>query len=61
MDAGWWLVLFAAGAGVSLAASCLLVSRLERLGERAGLSEAWLGLVAALAGHSGTRPCGVSP
>ena len=33
----------------SLAASWLLVSRLERLGERAGFSEAWLGLVAALA------------
>src|SRR5438105_2991590 len=40
---------FAAGAAVSLAASWLLVSRLERLGERAGFSEAWLGLVAALA------------
>ena len=37
---GWW---------VSLAANWLLVSRLERLGERAGFSEAWLGLVAALA------------
>src|ERR1700689_3389036 len=34
---------------VSLAASWLLVSRLERVGERAGFSEAWLGLVAALA------------
>ena len=34
---------------VSLGASWLLVSRLERLGERAGFSEAWLGLVAALA------------
>jgi len=33
----------------SLAASWLLVTRLERLGERAGFSEAWLGLVAALA------------
>ena len=32
-----------------LAASWLLVTRLERLGERAGFSEAWLGLVAALA------------
>src|ERR1700757_1382967 len=41
--------LFVAGAAVSLAASWLLVSRLERLGERAGFSEAWLGLVAALA------------
>lgn len=44
-----WLALFAAGAAVSLTASWLLVSRLERLGERAGFSEAWLGLVAALA------------
>ena len=43
------LVLFAIGAAVSLAASWLLVSRLERLAERAGFSEAWLGLVAALA------------
>ena len=43
------IVLFCAGVVVSLAASWLLVSRLERLGERAGFSEAWLGLVAALA------------
>ena len=43
------IVLFCAGVAVSLAASWLLVSRLERLGERAGFSEAWLGLVAALA------------
>jgi cation:H+ antiporter len=43
------LVLFAAGVAVSLAASWVLVSRLERLAERAGFSEAWLGLVAALA------------
>ncbi len=49
MTTGSWLVLFVAGVAVSLAASWLLVSRLERLGERAGLSEAWLGLVAALA------------
>jgi cation:H+ antiporter len=41
--------LFCAGVVVSLAASWLLVSRLERLGERAGFSEAGLGLVAALA------------
>jgi cation:H+ antiporter len=47
--AGWWLAAFAAGAAVSLAASWLLVSRLERLAERAGFSDAWLGLVAALA------------
>ena len=42
-------LLFAAGVAVSLVASWLLVSRLERLGERAAFSEAWLGLVAALA------------
>ena len=41
--------VFCAGVVVSLAASWLLVTRLERLGERAGFSEAWLGLVAALA------------
>ena len=40
---------FLAGAVVSLAASWLLVSRLERVGERLGLSEALLGVVAALA------------
>jgi cation:H+ antiporter len=40
---------FAAGAVVSLATSWLLVSRLERVGERLGLSEALLGIVAALA------------
>jgi cation:H+ antiporter len=49
MGTGYWLVLFAAGVAVSLLASWLLVSRLERLGERAGFSEAWLGLAAALA------------
>jgi cation:H+ antiporter len=49
MPAGSWLGLFVVGVAVSLAASWLLVSRLERLGERAGLPEAWLGLVAALA------------
>src|ERR1700722_16314299 len=43
------LALFTAGVAVSLAASWLLVSRLERLAERAGFSEAWLGLVAGLA------------
>jgi cation:H+ antiporter len=49
MAAGSWLLAFTAGVAVSLAASWLLVSRLERLGERAGFPEAWLGLVAALA------------
>jgi hypothetical protein len=33
-----WLVLSVAGVAVSLAASWLLVARLERLGERAGFS-----------------------
>ena len=49
MATGWLLAAFAMGVTVSLAASWLLVSRLERLAERAGFSEAWLGLVAALA------------
>lgn len=40
---------FAGGAVVSLLASWLLVTRLERVGERIGLSEALLGMVAALA------------
>jgi Ca2+/Na+ antiporter len=43
------VLLFPAGVAASPAASWLLVSQLERLGERAGFSEAWLGLVAALA------------
>src|SRR5437660_981883 len=45
VDAG----LFVAGAAVSLTASWALVVRLERVGERFGLSEALLGLVSALA------------
>src|SRR6516162_2145664 len=49
MPGGLQAVLFVAGVSVSLAASWQLVQRLERLGERAGLSEAALGLVAALA------------
>src|SRR5262252_387394 len=40
---------FIAGAVVSLLASMVLVARLERVGERLGLSEALLGMVAALA------------
>jgi cation:H+ antiporter len=40
---------FLAGAVACLATSWLLVSRLERVGERLGLSEALLGIVAALA------------
>jgi len=43
------VVTFAAGAAVSLLTSWLLVSRLERIGDRLGLSEALLGIVAALA------------
>ena len=41
--------VFVTGALVSLLTSWLLVSRLERVGERLGLSEALLGVVAALA------------
>jgi cation:H+ antiporter len=40
---------FAAGAIVSLGTSTILVSRIERVAERLGLSEALLGIVAALA------------
>ena len=43
------LGIFALSAALSLGASVLLVSRLERVGERLGLSEALLGLMAALA------------
>jgi cation:H+ antiporter len=49
MPAAGWLPVFAVAVAVSLGTSWLLVSRLERLGERAGFSEAWLGLVAAFA------------
>lgn len=41
--------LFVVAAVVSLATSWVLVSRLERVGARAGLSEALLGMVAAVA------------
>jgi cation:H+ antiporter len=41
--------IFALSAIVSLTASALLVTRLERVGERLGASEALLGLIAALA------------
>jgi cation:H+ antiporter len=43
------VLVFVLAAGVSLATSWLLVSRLERVGARLGLSEALLGMVAALA------------
>ena len=46
------LTVFAAGAVVSLSASYLLVTRLERIGERLGLSEGLLGVLAALAGDA---------
>jgi cation:H+ antiporter len=41
--------VFVLSAAISLTASVLLVSRLERVGERFGVSEALLGLMAALA------------
>ena len=43
------VLAFLLGALVSLGSSWLLVSRLERIGDRLGISEALLGLVAALA------------
>jgi cation:H+ antiporter len=43
------LVTLVVGAALSLAASTILVIRIERLGERLGVTEAMLGLVAALA------------
>jgi cation:H+ antiporter len=43
------IAAFGAGAVISLATSWILVTRLERVGERLGFSEALLGLVAALA------------
>jgi cation:H+ antiporter len=49
MTAGTSIAAFMLGAGLSLATSWVLVSRLERVGERLGLSEALLGMVAALA------------
>jgi cation:H+ antiporter len=49
MPVAFSVLLFAAAAAVSLGTSYLLVTRLERLGQRLGLSEALLGMVAALA------------
>jgi cation:H+ antiporter len=49
VNVGLSFVAFALGALVSLGTSWVLVIRLERVGERFGLSEALLGLVAALA------------
>lgn len=45
-------LVFAASAAVSLGSSWVLVSRLERVGARLGLSEALLGMVAALAANA---------
>ncbi len=49
MSVGVALAGFLGGAAVSLLTSFVLVARLERVGERLGLSEALLGMVAALA------------
>jgi cation:H+ antiporter len=49
MSSPWAAAVFAAAAALSLGASAVLVVRLERVGARLGLSEALLGLVAALA------------
>jgi cation:H+ antiporter len=49
MSSPWAVAVFAAAAAFSLGASAILVVRLERVGARLGLSEALLGLVAALA------------
>ncbi len=46
------IVAFLAATAVSLATSYLLVTRLERIGARLGLSEALLGVVAALAANA---------
>ena len=49
MADGLLAIAFVLAAAVSLATSWLLVSRLERIGARFGLSEALLGMLAALA------------
>lgn len=49
MGDGLLAILFVLAAAVSLATSWLLVTRLERIGARFGLSEALLGMLAALA------------
>jgi cation:H+ antiporter len=46
---GWLILVFLASALISLGASWILVSRLERIGASLGLSEALLGMLAALA------------
>jgi cation:H+ antiporter len=49
MGVGLAVTAFMVGAVISLGTSWVLISRLERVGERFGLSEAALGLLAALA------------
>ena len=49
MTVGPAVAVFVVGAVVSLGTSWVLVTRLERVGERLGFSEASLGMVAALA------------
>ena len=49
MTVGPAITIFVLGACVSLATSWVLVTRLERVGDRLGFSEASLGVVAALA------------
>ncbi len=49
VSTGLLIALFVLAAGVSLRTSWLLVSRLERVGARLGLTEALLGMLAALA------------
>ena len=49
MSSPWAAAVFMVAAALSLCASAVLVVRLERVGARLGLSEALLGLVAALA------------
>ena len=56
MSSPWAAALFVAAAVLSLGASTVLVVRLERVGARLGLSEALLGLVAALAADTPESP-----
>src|ERR1700752_2588866 len=60
MSVGLSTVAFVVGAIVSLATSWVFVSRLERVGERLGLSEALLGMVAALAADAPEGTAAVS-
>jgi cation:H+ antiporter len=48
----WLGIAFVTGALVSLGSSWVLVSRIERVGARLGLSEALLGMLAALAANA---------